>query len=219
MKKQVENRKHNFPDADLYLQCVEKIRLAEQDIAQFIQYGYNRERLAGFAARTQNFAGLPGDDELLGDQMLMTEKKDAAAAELKAAIRSLMTRVSIKYSNRSGHYRKFGTAKLGDMTDAQLLFCGRRVVRVARQQIDFLADVGVTEQLIRRVSDAAQAFERALNIQQDRISDRDIAVERRVEHANKLYEELMVLSNIGKDLWAGKDEERSERYQVYAVAV
>ena len=31
---------------------------------------------------------------------------------------------------------------MGDMTDAQLLFCGRRVARVARAQIDFLAKGG-----------------------------------------------------------------------------
>lgn len=215
MKKQAQNRKHNFPDADLYLLCIERIRLAEQDSKLFEQYGYTRERLAGFLARCKKFSSLPGDDELLGDQMQMTEKKDTAADQLKAAIRSLMTRVTIRYSNRSGQYRKFGTAKMGDMSDAQLLFCGRRVVRVARQQIDFLADVGVNEQLIRRVSDAAQAFERALNIQQDRISDRDIAVERRVELGNDLYEELVILCNIGKDIWAERDATRYELYTLY----
>ena len=91
---------------------------------------------------------LPDDDELVGDQMVTTEKKYKAAENLKTAIRSVMTRVAIKYTNRSGRYRKFGTAKMGDMTDAQLLFCGRRVARVARQQIDFLEDVGVNEKNI-----------------------------------------------------------------------
>lgn len=28
-----------------------------------------------------------------------------------------MTRVAMKFNNRTGRYRKFGTAKLGDMTD------------------------------------------------------------------------------------------------------
>jgi len=84
--------------------------------------------------------------------MLMTEKKYEASEKLKAAIRSIMTRVEMKYSNKSGRYRKFGTAKIGDMTDPQLLFCGRRVARVARNQADFLGDVGVTENQIQRVS-------------------------------------------------------------------
>lgn len=215
MKKQSVHRQYNFPDADLYLQCLERIKYAARDRKEFAQYGYDVERLKKFQAMCDKFRGLPDDDELVGEQMLMTEKKYDAAEKLKGAIRSLMTRVAMKYSNRSGRYRKFGTAKLGDMTDAQLIFCGRRVMRVARQQIDFLADVGINENVIRKVHDAVQNFENALNIQQDRVADRDIAVERRTEQGNKLYQELIVLSNIGKDIWAERDPVKYEQYTIY----
>ena len=215
MKKQPVNRQYNFPDADLYAQCLERIRYARRDIQQFEKYGYALERLKGFKNKCDQFRALPDDDELLGDQMVTTEKKYQAAEALKSAIRSIMTRVKMKYSNRSGRYRKFGTAKMGDMTDAQLIFCGRRVVRVARQQIDFLADVGINENVIKRVIDATQDFERACNIQQDRVSDRDIAVERRTEQGNKLYEELVTLCNIGKDIWAEIDPVKYENYCIY----
>jgi hypothetical protein len=215
MKKQSTNRQYNFPDADLYLQCLERIKYANRDREQFEQYGYTLERLKQFKALCDQFGDLPDDEELLGDQMVTTEKKYAAAENLKSAIRSLMTRVAIKYSNRSGRYRKFGTAKMGDMTDAQLIFCGRRVVRVARQQLDFLAETGVNENVIRRVAEATRQFERAVNIQQDKVADRDISVERRVEKGNKLYEELITLCNIGKDIWAEKDPVRYENYCIY----
>lgn len=215
MKKQSSNRQYNFPDADLYLQCVERIKYAKRDIQQFESYGYDLERLRKFKAMCDKFRELPDDDELVGDQMVTTEKKYQAAEELKAAIRSLMTRVAMKYSNRSGRYRKFGTAKMGDMTDAQLVFCGRRVVRVARQQIDFLAETGLNERVIGRVVKATQAFEKSVNIQQDKVADRDISVERRVEQGNKLYNELITLSNIGKDIWAEKDPVKYENYCIY----
>jgi len=215
MKKQAGHRQYNFPDADLYLQCMERIRHAHRDLQYFEQYGYSKDRLKGFKSMCDKFRGLPADDELVGDQMVTTEKKYTAAENLKSAIRSLMTRVAMKYSNRSGRYRKFGTAKMGDMTDAQLLFCGRRVVRVARQQIDFLAEVGVNENVIKRVTDACKDFETALNIQQDKVADRDIAVERRVEQGNKLYNEMIVLCNIGKDIWAEKDPVKYENYTIY----
>ncbi len=215
MKKQAGHRQYNFPDADLYLQCMERIRTAHRDAQYFEQYGYDKERLKKFMALCEKFRALPDDDELLGDQMVTTEKKYTAAENLKTAIRSLMTRVAMKYSNRSGRYRKFGTAKMGDMTDAQLLFCGRRVARVARQQIDFLAEVGVNENVIKRVTDACKDFETALNIQQDKVADRDISVERRVEQGNKLYQELIVLCNIGKDIWAEKDPVKYESYTIY----
>lgn len=215
MKKQSVHRLYNFPDADLYVQCLERLKYAVRDREVFQQYGYQIDRLKKFQAMCEQFRALPDDDELVGDQMLMTEKKYEAAEKLKTAIRSLMTRVAMKYNNRSGRYRKFGTAKLGDMTDAQLIFCGRRVIRVARQQIDFLADVGVNENVIRRIHDAVQNFETALNIQQDKIADRDIAVERRTEQGNKLYKELIVLCNIGKDVWAERDPIKYEQYTIY----
>ncbi len=215
MKKQSAQRQYNFPDADLYLQSLERIQYAQRDLEQFTFYGYGIERIQAFKAMCDKFRALPDDDELVGDQMITTEKKYAAAERLKSAIRSLMTRVATKYGDRSGRYRKFGTAKMGDMTDAQLIFCGRRVIRVARQQIDFLADVGVNENVLKRISEAASDFERAVNIQQDKVADRDIAVERRIEQGNKLYDELIMLCNIGKDIWMEKDTAKYENYCVY----
>ncbi len=215
MKKQSTNRQYNFPDADLYLQCIERIKYANRDITQFKTYQYDENKLQKFLNRCEKFKNLPDDNELVGDQMIVTDKKYHAAEQLKSAIRSLMTRVELKYSNRTGRYRKFGTSKLGDMTDAQLLFCGRRVIRVARQQIDFLSEVGVNENILRRIQDASQDFENAINIQQDKAADRDIAVEIRVEEGNKLYNELIVLCNIGKDIWDNKDPLKYENYVLY----
>lgn len=215
MKKQSTQRQHNFPDADLYVQCLERLKYAQRDLVFFEQYGYSAERLKAFQGLCRKFHALPDDDEMVGDQMIVTEKKYEAAENLKTTIRSVMTRVAMKYSNRSGRYRKFGTAKMNDMTDAQLLFCGRRVARVARQQIDFLADVGINEQLIQRVTEACKVFENAFNVQQDKVADRDIAVENRIEQGNKLYQELIVLCDIGKDIWVEKDPVKYENYTVY----
>jgi hypothetical protein len=215
MKKQPGHRLYNVSDPDLYVQCMEAIRNAHRDIELFNQYGYSVDRLKGFKSLCDQFHQLPDDDELVGDQMICTEKKNLAAEKLKTAIRSLMTRVAMKYHDRTGRYRKFGTAKLGDMSDPQLLFCGRRVARVARQQIDFLADVGVNENIIQRVLDACTEFETAMNIQQDKLHDRDISVERRMDQGNKLYVELVVLCDIGKDIWAERDRTKYDQYCLY----
>ncbi len=215
MKKQAVHREYNFPDADLYLQFVERINYARRDLTAFQSYGYDLHRLKALRDRCEAFSNLPQDDELVGQQMLMTDKKKEAAEKLKTAIRKIMTRVATKYNNRSGRYRKFGTAKMGDMTDAQLLFCGRRVARVARQQIDFLAETGLREIHLSQLQDACRIFENCLHLQQDKISDRDIAVEKRIEFGNKLYEELVMLCNIGKDIWAETNHVKYENYVIY----
>lgn len=215
MKKQPGHRKHNIADAELYVNCLQAIRNAHRDIGLFKQYGYGLDRLKTFKTLCDQFQALPDDDEMLGDQMICTEKKNQAADKLRTAIRSLMTRVAMKFHDKTGRYRKFGTAKLGDMSDAQLLFCGRRVARVARTQIDFLADVGMNESIIQRVLNACTEMENAMNIQQDKLHDRDIAVERRVDQGNKLYDELVVLCDIGKDIWVERDRVKYDQYCLY----
>ena len=215
MKKQTGHRQYNFPDADLYALCMQTIRQAHRDIEHFKQYGYALDKLTGFSTQCDKFKNLPDDDELVGDQMIVTEKKYDATEKLKNAIRSIMTRVEMKYGNRSGRYRKFGTAKMGDMTDPQLLFCGRRVARVCRNQADFLSDVGVNENQIQRVLDACAVFETALNIQQDKVADRDIAVEYRIEQGNKIYQLMIETCIIGKDIWVERDPVKYEQYCIY----
>ncbi len=215
MKKQTIHRKHNYPDADLHFQVMERLRYAHRDIEQFEQYNYGIEKMKKLKALADRFRDLPDDDELVGEQMILSEKKYKSSADLQAAIRSLMTRVALKFNNSTGRYRKFGATKLGDLTDAQLIFCARRVVRVARQQIDFLDDVGVNEKVIGGISDACQAFENAVNLQQDKVADRDIGVERRVELGNELYDELVVLCNIGKDIWNNNNKAKYENYCLY----
>lgn len=215
MKKQSTNRAYNFSDSELYLECKQRISFAKRDLAEFQSYGYSEERLITFENNCEKFANLPSDDELLGTQMLLTEKKYKAAEKLRTAIRSVMMRVAMKYNNRSGRYRRFGTAKLGDMSDPHLLFCGRRVARVARQQIPFLSDVGLNEILIQKVVEATQGFENAVHIQKDKVAERDIAVESRTALGNIIYKEMVILSNIGKDIWVEKDAVRYEQYVIY----
>jgi hypothetical protein len=215
MKKQSIIREYNFPDADLYAQCRQRISFIKRDQAEFESYAYGVGKVKRFEALCDRFADQPDDDELVGNQMEATGKKNVAREKLKTAIRSIMTRVASKYNTRSGHYRKFGTVKMNDMSDAKLLLCGRRVVRVATKLLDFLAETGLRQNHIDQVQKAAAAFENALHIQQDRVSDRDIFVEKRIELGNELYREMVLVCNIGKDIWAENNKAKYENYTIY----
>jgi hypothetical protein len=215
MKKQYLNRNYNMQDSDLYLQSMERIRYAHRDMHDFERYGFSAERLKILLNQVEVFRNLPDDDELVGDQMTATERKDKSAHELRIAIRGVMTRVAMKFHDKTGRYRKFGTSKLSDMSDPQLLFCGRRVVRVARQLFDFLDGTGLNENQLLRVTNACTDLESALNVQQDRIHDRDISVENRIEKGNTIYQELVILCDIGKDIWAENDRKKYDLYCLY----
>jgi hypothetical protein len=215
MKKQSINREYNFPDADLYSQCLERIQYIKRDHKEFDTYSYNSEKVAAFEAIVKRFGDLPDDDELIGEQMIATQKKNEAAELLKTTIRSVMTRVATKIDQKSGRYRKFGTHKMNDMSDPNLLLCGLRVARVAEQLLPFLDEAGLKQEHIDRVRQATKAFENAIHIQQDKVADRDIAVEKRVEIGNELYRELVLVCNIGKDVWAEKNKAKYENYTIY----
>lgn len=215
MKKQSIIREYNFPDADLYAQCRQRIANIKRDQEEFESYAYTVNKVKQFEELCDKFANQPDDDELVGTQMEATGKKNVAREKLKTTIRSVMTRVASKYNTRSGHYRKFGTVKMNDMSDAKLLLCGRRVVRVANKLLDFLAETGLRQHHIDTVQKAAAEFENALHIQQDKISDRDIFVEKRIELGNQLYRELVLVCNIGKDIWAEKNKAKYENYTIY----
>lgn len=215
MRKQGFHRKFNFPDADLYAMVVERLKHAQRDFKEFKDFGMTMTKLKGIQSRVLQFYNLPNDDELVGIQMVVTDKKYDKANLLKSAIRAIMTRVAIKYGQRSGRYRTYGTAKMSDMTDAQLLFCGRRVARVGRKQLALLAETGLNENALMRVQKAANDFEKSMNIQQDKVADRDIAVEKRVILANKIYDDLIQLSDIGKSIWDNQNKTYYEQYAIY----
>lgn len=216
MKKQPGNRNFNMTDADLYVQCMERVRLAQRDFALFEPFNYSADRLKGFANLCEKYRNEPDDNEYVGDQMIATEKKDTAADNLRVAIRSVMTRVAMKFHDKTGRYRKFGTFKLSDLSDPALLFCGRRVIRVARQSMDFLTETGLKEDHLKKIADCCEALELAMHIQQDRLHERDIAVERRMEAGNKLYDELVKLAEIGKTIWEERgDKAKFEQYCIY----
>lgn len=215
MKKQAIAREYNFSDAELYTWCLERLAYVERDAQEFAGYSFGASRLEAFKTLCQQFAALPDDDELLGDQMLATDKKNEAREALKLQIRSVMTRVATKYDIKEGRYRKFGTSKMNDMTDPQLFFCGLRVVRVGEKLLDFLAETGLKQEHLDKVKQAAYAFEAAMQIQQDKIADRDIAVEKRIELGNELYRELVLICNIGKDIWISSNKAKYDQYCLY----
>jgi hypothetical protein len=215
MKKQSVSREYNFSDAELYTECSERIQYLHRDASEFNTYGFDEESRSAFEKIVHSFGNLPDDNELVGDQMQATQKKNDAAESLKTAIRTVMTRVAVKIDVKSGKFRKFGTQKMNDMSDANLLLCGLRVARVAEQLLPFLDGSGLKMELIDRVRLCAKAFETSLHIQYDKIAERDIAVEKRIELGNAVYRQLVLVCNIGKDIWAEHNKAKYENYTIY----
>ena len=214
MRKQIIIRAYNFTDAELYTWTLDRLRWAKRDQSLLTPLGFGPEQHRQLEKLCREFASISDDQEALGEQMTATQQKNQAREELLAQIRRIMSLVAKKYSTKEGKYRKFGTEKISRMSDPQLLFCGLRVLRVGRKLYDFIAETGLSHEDLNLLNQRVIQFEQALQIQQDRIADRDIAVEDRVIIGNALYHELVRLCDLGKMIWAD-DPAKHDQYCLY----
>ena len=214
-KKKEVIRNYRFADSYLVLLCNKIIVFILRDILQFAGYGVTAPTVTAYTGEVNDFEDLPSDIELASAQKVTTEEKDAAGESLKTGVRGVMTRVVTVYKEGSAKYEAFGVKGMDAMPDAELLKCGRRVVRVATEHLADFASTGLTALILTDLSNLCEAFEAALAKQEKAIADRDIATEDRIEMGNALYEKLMDYCGYGQTIWVETDEAKYNDYVIY----
>lgn len=215
MEKQEVLRLYNFSDATLVTTGLEKAAYMNRDEAKFETYGILPAQIQALQASLNAFAARLTDVEALGDQAQSTAEKDAKAAELRTLIRSLMSRVELKWGTGSAKYRKFGTDALARQTDSDLLITARRVVRVGTEMLDELTAVGLTAAMLTGIGALADEFQDAIVQMKIEVSERDIEQEDRVEAGNEIYRTLVKYTNTGQAIWEATDVAKFNDYVLY----
>ena len=215
MKKIEPVRVYKFSDGKLITLVEEKIANAQRDSTEFEQYGITYDTINLLQTDMITFRDLPTDVEVLGKQVIVTEAKDIAAEALRVAIRELMSRVEIKYKVGSARYNQYGTEELSRQTDANLLVVGRRVQRLSVENIDDLASCGVNDDLINNLKNHIAVLDKNLIEAGIKKGDRDIEQEDRVLLGNKIYEQLVKITNTGQRIWETKNIARYNDYIIY----
>jgi hypothetical protein len=192
-----------------------KLNFARRDIKEFETFGIDATKIDCLEKELNGWADITSDDELIGDQMLATKTKDAAAAELSSALGAILTRAANNFGTDSAYYRKFGVTSLSILVDGELCAAAKRVKRVAETYLEDLRGHGLSQQIIDDMDQKRVAFERALGFQEDAIADRDIASENRIEKANAIYSEIAKLCQTGKQIWAETNEAKYNDYIIY----
>ena len=131
MKKKEVVREFNFSDAVLVTKTKEKIAFMQRDIAEFVKFGITQTYVATLENSIDAFSDSITDIEVLGDQTGVTSLKDTKAETLREALRSVMTRVALKFGVESSKYQKFGTDSLARQTDADLFITGKEWFELA----------------------------------------------------------------------------------------
>ena len=215
MQKEEVQLKFKFSQPKLIELCYEKHEFASRDVTEMITRGVTQLYLDSFDADIVTFSNLRTHDEWEQDQVLATQAKDAAADIVREAIRDITVRAENKWGFHSARYRRYGTKGLSDMSDAELYVCGKRVIRIAEEDLAELTDEGLLQAEIDGLGTKNEDFMDKVILQSKAIADQDLATEDRYETANVLYDKLLKICNSGQNIWHATDEAKFNDYIVY----
>lgn len=215
MKKKEVVRVFNFSDAVLVTKTKEKIAFMQRDLAEFVQYGITQADVTALLNSIDAFSESITDVEILSDQTGVTSLKDSKAESLREAIRSIMTRVALKFGTESSKYKKFGTDALARQTDADLFITGKRIVRVGNMFLTELTEKGVTPAMLLNITTLCNDFEDLIIDMKIKMGDRDVMQEERVEVANSIYNILVSYTNTGQSIWTTTNVAKYNDYVLY----
>lgn len=216
MKKQKIRRKHNFQDGELVVLAGRCLAAASGEAAEELsRNGWGADETERLRTALRVFALAEQDDKLVGEQMAATERKDKAAASVAAHIRGIMNKVEILWPKDTGRWRSFGTRRLADMSDEKLYMCALNVVRVGTLNLSLLEETSLKQAALDNLAHVSAQFLKAKMAQMDKVSGRDLAVERRVALGNDVYDLLINLCECGKAAYNGKDPVLYALFTVY----
>ena len=214
-KKRESIRDYKFSDGKLKQLSDETANSVTRDITEFTVRGVTAATVTAFETNAEDFDNLPTDEEKQGEVSVAAEEKRGAADKLKVAIRTIRTMAQDKWGVTAAKYRTFGFEGMDEMTDNDLHRLGKRVVRRATIYLTELASEGLTAPMIANLVTYNTAFDDGIDAVIDAEKDRDIATQTRADKGNELYKELVRFCNIGKDIWASKDEAKYNDYVIY----
>jgi hypothetical protein len=191
------------------------IEFMMRDIAEFSRFGYSEEKARELLQERNDFYDTLTDEELLGDQAIATEKKNKLRERLTDILEEILVRVKSKFGQRSSIYHKFHIHDLSRIKDEVLVQNARYVVRISGEYLALLKGMGLSPQLIGDLEKMTDEFEAAILDQYEATANRAIGTMERVDKANRLYESISAICEIGKTIWHNKNEAKYNDYIIY----
>jgi len=191
------------------------IEFMMRDIAEFSRFGYSEEKSRELLKELNDFYDTLTDEELVGDQAIATEKKNKLRERLTAMLEEILVRVKSKFGQRSPIYHKFRIHDLSRIRDEILVQNARYVVRIAGQYLESLEETGLSQSIIDEVKEVSDELETGIQDQYEATANRAIGTVERVDKANRLYESISAVCEIGKTIWHNKNEAKYNDYIIY----
>lgn len=216
MQKKAAVRIYSIADGELIVKGNSLLTSARRDIVEFNARNYTEVKdFEPLELEIEAYSDLPTDEELRGIHDTATSTKNKSADNVKVKVREIMSATANVFDVHSGEYRRFGTKGMSNLSDAELIQCGKRVARTTTALLAKLAPQGITAATVTNLLTLVTTFENDINDQLDAFNDRDIATETRIVHGNSVYAKLIKLANTGKNIWVTTNEAKHNDYVFY----
>lgn len=207
-------RLFRFSDAHLIQLMKNTLRAVSDDITEFITWGYTPSLLADIKNSLVEFENLPPDTYECGHQQNATTDRNTYRAELISASRRIQLAAKLALANQPSLVT-FGNPRLSKLNDFDLLSNAKTIWRAATANLSALTSKGITSVTLDEFHTLYKAFDICLVDHKAAFIDRGRATSIRIEKANALYNTLVAICAVGKDIWVNKSRAKYNKYVIY----
>ncbi len=210
--KREELRRYKMSDAQLVQLADNLKKTAARDLEDLSDYGVLPATLIAFQSARDAFFKSPTDEQLSEDMVIATQIQNAEKSELMQQIRQISERARIKYGDTDFRFRKYGVDLLSKQGTDEIVRTGRRVQRVAAEQLQDLCTEGISQATLDTLGILNNNLDALIDQQLDTIKNRDIAVDLRIMAGNSLYSMMVTIAAKGILCWLDISEKRYNDY-------
>lgn len=210
MKQEV--RKYKVSDLKL-VQLAENLKnVAVRDLNDLDEYGVTSETLNELQRAIFSFKETPTDEELSTHIVVATQNRNSEKAIVMQQIRQISERARLKYGETDSRFRKYGVDFLNKQGTDELVRTGRRVERIAHEQLPELSTEGISKEMLDNLGSYNRHLDQLIDSQMDAVKYRDIAIDDRIMAGNSLYAMMITLAAKGKQCWLDLSERKYNDY-------
>ncbi len=214
MKNQSSKADFKIPLTFFYTFGKTKLMFLRRDLEQLACFGVTAGKLDALENELEAWADLPTDEEMEGDKVVVTQRKEALAGQLREILTGLLFRAESHFGQHSADYRSFGTTSVVRLYHLNLLLAARRIDRRAERYQEELAGEGLTTEMLVELKNLMDEYEEAIMAQEDAASDRIEATLERIGRANEIYRLLVKYCRTGRQVWGAVNEARYNDFLV-----
>jgi hypothetical protein len=205
-EKKAEIRDFNFEDSTLEQLADFTYNNVERDLTELAPRGVTQTTLDNFRVLIDDFKDYPTDEEFVGKITIAVGVKNTAKDEALTLSRTLRTAVENTYVEQPDMISLFKFEGLNKLDEDQLPRAMRKFHRLGVEYQAGLAAEGITVQWLVDYRKAVDLLDDELDNVEKAEEVRDKSAQVRIEKANKVYREVVRLTNIGKDYFFSRDE-------------